>query len=510
MYHMSETSDWSNEFDYTQTNVAEIQPGHSVSGSVGSSDEGDLIRISLAYDQPYTFTLEGDGVSFVMLDDGVEDADADIVGNTMTFTAGHPSDFYNIRVTGNGSYTVTMEGLPANYLYDEDDGDIVGAQTLAENSTITGVINGSGHEGETDYYSFYAFGGMNYYFSMAQTNSPFGATSGGYLQVLDSDGEPVSDVSGGSSAWDGADISFATSLSGTYYLAAQTYFSFYGAYTIESYSTAALTEQASLASITASDASGATTVTLRVTVENAPETDVTGTVSVDAVDTDYSQAVCSYPVGFTLPAGQTYVDVVVPVGNNSLYTEDTIFVGRIAAIQGLGIDQGFLASDTFVSEPNTGPTNGDDILIGTNGRDRILGLGGNDEILGLKQRDVLKGGAGQDTLNGGSGNDKLFGGNGVDVLTGQKGNDVLHGGGGADIFVFYGTFGKDKIRDFNANNNREDIDLSGVEEITSMRDLRRNHMREDGDDVIIEDGNGNSITLLNVAITDLGSGDFIF
>ncbi|MDE4131486.1 hypothetical protein PXK00_00060 [Phaeobacter sp. QD34_3] len=510
MYSMSESGDWTNEFNYTQTNVAEIQPGHTVSGTVGGSDAGDLIRVSLAYGQPYTFTLQGEGVSFVMLDDGVADPDADIDGNTMTFTAEHPSDFYNIRVTGNGSYTVAMEGLPADYLDDEDDGELSGAPTLADDSTITGVINGSGREGETDYYAFYAFGGMDYSFSMAQTDSPYGATSGGYLQILDEDGEPVSGVSGGSSAWDGADISFAPSLTGTYYLAAQTYFSFYGAYTIESYSSAAPTDQASLASITASEASGATTVTLRVTVENARESDVTGTVSVNAVDADYSQAVNSYEAGFTLSAGQTYVDVVVPVGTSSLYTEDTIFVGSIAAIQGLGIDQGFLASDTFVSDTNTDPTNGDDILIGTNGRDRILGLGGDDEISGLKQRDVLKGGAGQDTLNGGSGNDKLFGGSGGDVLNGQKGNDLLIGGGGADTFVFSGAFGNDRIRDFNANSNREDIDLSGIEEITGMRDLRRNHMREDGDDVIIEDGNGNSITLLDVDISDLGSGDFIF
>ncbi|MDE4096151.1 calcium-binding protein [Phaeobacter gallaeciensis] len=536
MYQLTEDGDWTNDFDYTQTNVADIQPGHSVSGSVGGADAGDLIRVSLAYDQPYTFTLEGDGVSFEMLDDGT-DAGATIDGNTMTYTAEHPSDYYNIRVSGSGSYTVTMQGLPADYLEDEDAGDMSSAPTLEIGSSITGVINGSGRTGETDYYAFHAIGGMDYGFSMAQADSPFGATSGGWLEILDADGEPVDGVSGGASAWDGSVKTFSPELSGTYYLAAWTYFGYSGAYTISSYTDAAPTNLASLGTISATESGGSTTVTLRVDIAEAPESDITGTVSVTAVDADYSKTVNSFDAAFTLEAGQTYVNVTVPVGSSADYSEDTIFVGDIAEIRGAGIDQGFLASESFVSELSNTPTAGDDVLVGTDGKDRILGLAGDDEISGLGRRDTLKGGAGRDTLDGDTGNDKLLGGTGrdklfggdgddkllgggardrlfggsdADILDGQGGNDILTGGRGLDVFVFSGDFGNDKIRDFSATRNGEDIDLSGVESITGMRDLRNNHMSQEGDDVLIQDGNGNSITLLDVDMADLGVGDFIF
>ena len=100
---------------------------------------------------------------------------------------------------------------------------------------------------------------------------------------------------------------------------------------------------------------------------------------------------------------------------------------------------------------------------------------------------------------------------GKDVLNGAKGNDVLTGGKGADQFVFNNKWGNDVIRDFDANNNKDDIDLSGVTAIKSFRDLKNNHMtQEEGStDVIITVG-GNTITIENVDIADLGKNDFIF
>jgi len=84
------------------------------------------------------------------------------------------------------------------------------------------------------------------------------------------------------------------------------------------------------------------------------------------------------------------------------------------------------------------------------------------------------------------------------------------GGGGTDRFVFADGFGADRVRGFNANNNREDIDLSDVASITGFRDLARNHMEQVGRNVEIDAGDGNVITLLRVDIDDLGNGDFIF
>ena len=91
-----------------------------------------------------------------------------------------------------------------------------------------------------------------------------------------------------------------------------------------------------------------------------------------------------------------------------------------------------------------------------------------------------------------------------------QGNDLLVGGTGSDDFIFRDGDGNDTIRDFDANNNAEDIILRGVTGITSFADLSANHMSQVGTSVVIEDGAGLTITLLNVDIADLGAGDFIF
>ena len=65
------------------------------------------------------------------------------------------------------------------------------------------------------------------------------------------------------------------------------------------------------------------------------------------------------------------------------------------------------------------------------------------------------------------------------------------------------------IKDFDALSDYEDIDLSGVTEITSFNDLVNNHMTQDGANVIIDYGSG-TITLEGVNIADLGTGDFLF
>ncbi|OBY25062.1 calcium-binding protein [Leisingera sp. JC1] len=144
---------------------------------------------------------------------------------------------------------------------------------------------------------------------------------------------------------------------------------------------------------------------------------------------------------------------------------------------------------------------GDDTLIGGDGADRLLGVGG---------RDRLVGGGGNDTLNGGGGNDTLLGGAGSDKLFGGAGNDVLTGNNGSDTFIFSNGFGNDTISDFNALDNNEKINLSAVSSITDLSDLIASHITQSGNDVIIDDLNGNTITLEGVLLSDLGAGDFIF
>ncbi|PCH73727.1 MAG: hypothetical protein COC12_04635 [Rhodobacteraceae bacterium] len=161
---------------------------------------------------------------------------------------------------------------------------------------------------------------------------------------------------------------------------------------------------------------------------------------------------------------------------------------------------------------------GDDNLKGDGGNDRIFagagddvinGGGGKDKMYGKAGNDVLSGGSGQDTLYGQIGDDLVNGNGGNDQLRGGKGDDVLNGGSGNDIFIFFSGGGDDIIEDFNATNNNEKIDLSGVTAISNIAQLNA-AASQVGTDVLIKTGGGNSILLTGVDLTDLGNGDFIF
>ncbi len=153
---------------------------------------------------------------------------------------------------------------------------------------------------------------------------------------------------------------------------------------------------------------------------------------------------------------------------------------------------------------------GNDALGGGTGRDAILGGAGADTGRGGGGNDLLQGQAGNDRLHGDSGADQLRGGSGRDVLNGGAGNDRHWGGKGADTFVFGNGSGNDRILDFDAADNREDIDLSAVSRITSFQDLKAHHMTDTGADVVIDDGNGMTITLVGVDLSELHKGDFLF
>ncbi len=158
---------------------------------------------------------------------------------------------------------------------------------------------------------------------------------------------------------------------------------------------------------------------------------------------------------------------------------------------------------------------GKDTLLGGGGDDKLTGGGGNDSLNGVSGSDTLLGSGGQDNLLGGGGNDSLDGGTGGDILNGGIGDDTLTGGGGTnDVFVFTDGFGNDVVSDFNSA-NLEDIDLSGVTNITNFVDLINNHLFNVGGFAVIVDGS-DSILLDGVAFADVGIGqtysgaDFIF
>ncbi|MGJ8546026.1 MAG: calcium-binding protein [Sulfitobacter sp.] len=169
----------------------------------------------------------------------------------------------------------------------------------------------------------------------------------------------------------------------------------------------------------------------------------------------------------------------------------------------------------------------DDLLNGGGGNDLLNGGGGSDRVNGGKGNDFVKSGGGDDVSKGGAGNDKVFGNAGADrldggagqdlvngggdddVLIGGRGNDVLKGGGGADVFVFANGHGRDVVRDFDASSDAEVIDLSGLSSISSIGALN-GAATQQGSGVMIDTGNGNSIFLQNVSLSDLGADDFLF
>ena len=180
---------------------------------------------------------------------------------------------------------------------------------------------------------------------------------------------------------------------------------------------------------------------------------------------------------------------------------------------------------------------GDDLVLGGNRNDRLFGEAGNDRVFGGNDQDIVDGGAGRDIVRGGNGDDMLYGGagrdvmfggtgrdtleggadddflagrGGFDILNGGAGNDTLEGGVQADQFVFEDGFGLDTITDFAALNNAERIHLTDVSAITDFSDLINNHMSQVGADVVIDDGLGNTITILGVNLADLDAADFVF
>ncbi len=128
---------------------------------------------------------------------------------------------------------------------------------------------------------------------------------------------------------------------------------------------------------------------------------------------------------------------------------------------------------------------GNDTIKGNFTANVITGGGGDDYLVGGRGDDVVWGGSGNDQLRGDKGDDTLEGGSGNDVLRGGLGTDTMTGGAGADTFIFRRT------KDFS--------DTTSSDTITDF---------EDGVDHIKLNGDGTAYTMADVAITDLGGGNF--
>ena len=173
---------------------------------------------------------------------------------------------------------------------------------------------------------------------------------------------------------------------------------------------------------------------------------------------------------------------------------------------GDGDDHGDDHGDSH-GHPDGGWDQGDDWTVCTDGDDREKGGKNADQIRGLEGKDKLFGGRGDDKLFGDEGNDRIRAGAGDDLVVGGEGNDLMWGGKGADTFRFRDGDGDDILRDFKPG--EDVIDLSQVTAIRKMKDLKKNHMEQVGDDVEIT-GDGVMVTLEDVNMADLDRADFLF
>ncbi|UWS81826.1 hypothetical protein N1037_21670 (plasmid) [Phaeobacter sp. G2] len=108
-------------------------------------------------------------------------------------------------------------------------------------------------------------------------------------------------------------------------------------------------------------------------------------------------------------------------------------------------------------------------------------------------------------MQGNEGNDRLVGGGGRDTLDGGNGNDVLLGNRGADVFVF--SSGDDRVVGFGGT---DEIDLRNAFGINDFNDLINNHATQSGNNAVISDDAGNTLTLVNRDMDNLNADDFLF
>jgi hypothetical protein len=175
-------------------------------------------------------------------------------------------------------------------------------------------------------------------------------------------------------------------------------------------------------------------------------------------------------------------------GNDSYYadrvTDKVIETNSSAAVGGVDTVHYTGASGTFV--------------LGANVEKLVLDGASDVKGTGNSLGNALTGNSGNNTLSGQGGNDRIAGGSGKDVLT---------GGAGHDTFVFKTGYGKDTVTDF--ENGKDHFDLKSWAAIDDFADLKAHHLTVSGNNIIVHAGS-DSLTIKDVTMGELSSGDFMF
>ena len=251
----------------------------------------------------------------------------------------------------------------------------------------------------------------------------------------------------------------------------------------------------------AHDANGGTSGTQSFTI-NLIDLDgsvIDGTVSGDVIDGSHDVPQPAGGTGLATPEddiirGGAGPDVISALGGDDLVVggrgPDTLNGGPgNDTVSYASSDAGVKIKLNSPGVQHGGDAKGDHLsnfenIIGSKFADRLFGDDNANTISGRQGDDRLVGGADKDTLLGGAGDDKLRGGVGDDHLTGGKGSDT---------FGFGTGFGADTVLDYRAG--VDDIDLKGTT-ITGYAQLQ-SHISDIAGGVVIDFGNGDTLTILN-------------
>ncbi|MEM9552354.1 MAG: spondin domain-containing protein [Pseudomonadota bacterium] len=143
---------------------------------------------------------------------------------------------------------------------------------------------------------------------------------------------------------------------------------------------------------------------------------------------------------------------------------------------------------------------------GTDQRDFIFGGRADDLVDAGDGNDFIVTRRGWDEIDAGDGNDFVRAGGGHDVINGGGGDDILSGGHGDDTFIYVQGDGADVILDFNRRGDDQlALSVHGVHDFHDVLDAAR----EVRGGVELDFGEGDSIFLRRLDISDLSEDDFI-
>ena len=206
---------------------------------------------------------------------------------------------------------------------------------------------------------------------------------------------------------------------------------------------------------------------------------------------------------------------------NSVTVEGAFVAGTALEAVTLVYEDGNIVNKEFdlIGSAQDSPDGKQNMFVGTDAADTIesaqsgwfFGAGGNDTITIESGSNTIHGGNGDDVITLGDGDDKVFAGagndtihaglgsnevyaqagndivlatGGDDLIVGGTGDDVLAGGEGYDEFVFNINDGKDKITDFNIDEDTLSLVGFGYQ---SEEELMANVVETTNDSILFND-----------------------